>query len=37
MMIKKCKNKMKPTNPNAHTYVEGNEIKVSITQIWLKC
>ena len=25
--------KMKPTNPNAHTYVEGSEIKVSITQI----
>ena len=24
------KNKMKPTNPNAHTYVENNDVKVSI-------
>ena len=24
------KNKMKPTNPNAHTYVEDNDVKVSI-------
>ena len=23
-------NKMKPTNPNAHTYVEDNDVKVSI-------
>ena len=26
----KRKNKMKPTNPNAHTYVEDNDVKVSI-------
>ena len=26
-------NKMKPTNPNAHTYVEDNDVKVLI-MIW---
>lgn len=30
-------NKMKPTNPNAHTYVEGNDVKVSIVNKRLKC
>ena len=31
--IWKAKKKMKPTNPNAHTYVEDNDVKVSIMHI----